>query len=90
MKIYAVCGAGIGTSVILKSNIDRVLVDLGIEAEVQAVSVSQAMESDSPAQLVLITPELSEKITGIASEVVTIQNIFDLAELAQKLEHSLG
>lgn len=90
MKIYAVCGAGIGTSVLLKSNIDRVLVDLGIEAEVQAVSVSQAMESDSPAQLVLITPELSEKITGIASEVVTIQNIFDLAELAQKLEHSLG
>lgn len=90
MKIYAVCGAGIGTSVLLKSNIDRVLVDLGIEAEVQAVSISQAMESDSPAQLVLITPELSEKITGIASEVVTIQNIFDLAELAQKLEHSLG
>jgi ascorbate PTS system EIIB component len=90
MKIYAVCGAGIGTSVLLKSNIDRVLVDLGIEAEVQAVSVSQAMESDSPAQLVLITPELSEKITGIASEVVTIQNIFDLAELSQKLEHSLG
>lgn len=90
MKIYAVCGAGIGTSVLLKSNIDRVLVDLGIEAEVQAVSIAQAMESDSPAQLVLITPELKDKITGIASEVVAIENIFDLGELAQKLEQSLG
>jgi ascorbate PTS system EIIB component len=90
MKIYAVCGAGIGTSVLLKSNIDRVLVDLGIEAEVQAVSIAQAMESDSPAQLVLITPELKDKITGIASEVVAIENIFDIGELAQKLEQSLG
>ena len=90
MKIYAVCGAGIGTSVLLKSNIDRVLRDLEIEAEVQAVSISQATAADSPAQLVLITPELEDQITGIASEVVVIENIFDLGELSQKLGQSLS
>ncbi|MEY3625442.1 PTS sugar transporter subunit IIB [Aquiluna borgnonia] len=90
MKIYAVCGAGIGTSVLLKSNVDRVLQSLGIEAEVQAVSVSAAMADDSPAQLVFITPELQSQINGIRSEVVVINNIFDLAELSEKLTKSLG
>lgn len=90
MKIYAVCGAGIGTSVLLKSNVDRALQSLGIEAEVQAVSVSAAMADDSPAQLVFITPELQSQINGIRSEVVVINNIFDLAELSEKLTKSLG
>jgi PTS system ascorbate-specific IIB component len=90
VKIYAVCGAGIGTSVLLKSNVDRVLQSLGIEAEVQAVSVSAAMADDSPAQLVFITPELQSQINGIRSEVVVINNIFDLAELSEKLTKSLG
>lgn len=90
VKIYAVCGAGIGTSVLLKSNADRVLQTLGIEADVQAVSVAQAMESDSLAQVVMITPELEDQIKGIRSEIIVVNNIFDLAELTQKLSASLG
>jgi PTS system ascorbate-specific IIB component len=90
MKIFAVCGAGIGTSVLLKSNADRVLQDLGIEAEVKAVSISDAMASDSPAQVVLATPELVAQLTDVKSEVIAINNIFDLGELAEKLESALA
>ncbi|MEY4944067.1 MAG: hypothetical protein RL384_11 [Actinomycetota bacterium] len=90
MKIYAVCGAGIGTSVLLKSNADRVLASLGIEADVQAVSVSEAMASESLAQVVLITPELKDQIQGIRSEVIPIENIFNLEELTQKLAAALS
>ncbi len=90
MKIYAVCGAGIGTSVPLKSNADRVLATLGIEADVQAASISDAMASDSLAQVVLITPELQEQIRGIRSEVIPIDNIFNLEELTQKLSAALS
>ncbi len=90
MKIYAVCGAGIGTSVLLKSNADRVLANLGIEADVQAVSISDAMASESLAQVVLITPELREQIRGIRSEVIPIDNIFNLEELTQKLSAALS
>lgn len=89
VKIYAVCGAGIGTSVLLKSNADRVLASLGIEAEVQAVSISDALSSDSLAQIVLITPELQEQISGIRSEVIPIDNIFNLEELEKKLTAAL-
>lgn len=89
MKIFAVCGAGIGTSVLLKANADRVLIDLGIEAEVKAVSIAEAMSTDSPAQVVLVTPELVEKLVDIKSEVIAVSNIFDLAELSEKLEAAL-
>jgi PTS system ascorbate-specific IIB component len=90
MRIFAVCGAGIGTSVLLKSNADRVLLDLGIEAEVKAVSIADATAADSPAQIVLVTPELVERLVDIKSEVIPINNIFDLAELTQKLESALA
>ncbi len=90
MKIYAVCGAGIGTSVLLKSNADRALASLGIEADVQAASISDALASDSLAQVVLITPELQEQIKGIRSEVIPIDNIFNLEELTQKLSAALS
>lgn len=89
MKIFAVCGAGIGTSVLLKANADRVLIDLGIEAEVKAVSIAEAMSADSPAQVVLVTPELVERLVDIKSEVIAVSNIFDLAELSEKLEAAL-
>ena len=78
MKIYAVCGAGIGTSVLLKSNADRVLSQLGIEAEVQAVSIEDAIAAESPAQIVLATEELVEKLVGIRSEVIPVRRLNNL------------
>ncbi|MEK9907649.1 MAG: PTS sugar transporter subunit IIB [Aquiluna sp.] len=90
MLIYTVCGAGIGTSVILKSNVDRVLLDLGIEADVQAVSVAKVESEEIPAQLVLVTPEVLSHITTVRSEVVVIENIHDLQVLREKLESALG
>jgi PTS system ascorbate-specific IIB component len=88
--IYAVCGAGIGTSVLLKSNADRVLSSLEIEATVKAVSLDEALNPASLAQVLLITPELREQVSEIRSEVVVINNIFDLGEIQEKLSVSLS
>jgi galactitol-specific phosphotransferase system IIB component len=48
------------------------------------------MSAESLAQIVLITPELQEQITGIRSEVIPIDNIFNLEELTQKLSAALS
>ena len=90
MLIYAVCGAGIGTSVLLKSNADRVLSSLAIEATVRAVSIEDALNPDSLAQVLLVTPELESHVTEIRSEIVVVKNIFDLAELTEKLSKALS
>jgi PTS system ascorbate-specific IIB component len=63
---------------------------MGVEAEVQAVSIADAMSPESVAQIVLITPELQEQINGIRSEVIPIDNIFNLEELEQKLTAALS
>ena len=89
MLIYAVCGAGIGTSVLLKSNAEKVLQNLDIEATVRAVSLEEAKSPDSNAQVLLVTPELVDAVAAIRSEVIAINNIFDLSELSDKLSSAL-
>lgn len=88
MKIIAVCGMGIGTSVLLKMNAEKVLAQLGIDATVEATDMKTARES-TDAELILTTPDLAQLLTGLKSEVVTIDHFFDLEEIANKLSASL-
>ena len=88
MKIIAVCGMGIGTSVLLKMNAEKVLKQLGIQATVEATDMKTARES-SDAQLILTTPDLAQLMTGLTPEIITIEHFFDLEELTRKLTASL-
>jgi ascorbate PTS system EIIB component len=88
MKILAVCGVGMGTSVLLKANVDRILAELDYEAEVAAAPLSAA-EEYSDAQLILTTAEHASHFVDSASEVVVIDNLFDLTEIKAKLVAAL-
>ena len=89
MKLLAVCGMGIGTSVLLKMNAEKVLRTLGIEATVDATDLASAQERRD-AQVILTTPDLVEKLQGLPAEVIAIEHFFDLEEITEKLERSLG
>lgn len=89
MKIVAICGAGIGTSGILKVNAERVLQRLGIDATVVACDLdSLAAESDD-AQVILTGPEFLNAIGRTFADVVIVENYFDTDELSDKLRHAL-
>lgn len=90
MLIFTVCGAGIGTSVLLKSNVDKVLSRLEVEAEVRAVTIDQVVNGEIEAQVVIATEEVAQQLTSTSSEIITVRNIFDLAELEEKLFVSVG
>lgn len=89
MKIIAICGAGIGTSGILKVNAERVLRKLDIEAEVTAVHLSSLSEAED-AQIILTSPEFVEAIGQTFADVIVVENYFDTQELTKKLEAALG
>ncbi len=89
MKIYCVCGAGLGTSVILARNTEKVLQDLGIEAEVSAVSMSDLSRLPL-AQLILATKDVALALDQAGSEVVALRSPLDLAELRTAIAHSLS
>ncbi|HWU45164.1 MAG TPA: PTS sugar transporter subunit IIB [Humibacter sp.] len=90
MKVVAICGAGVGTSAILKVNAERVLDRLDIEADVTASDVAGLASVASDAQVILTSPELLDRIGPTNADIVVIENYFDLEELERKLETALG
>jgi len=87
--LLAVCGMGIGTSVLLKMNAEKVLKVLEVEATVDATDLATAQQRRD-AQIILTTPDLVEKLQGLPAEVIAIEHFFDLEEITEKLTHSLG
>ncbi|MBF4574487.1 PTS sugar transporter subunit IIB [Herbiconiux sp. VKM Ac-1786] len=90
MKIVALCGAGIGTSEILRVNAVRALERLDIEADVSASDVAGVGVAAADAQVILTSPELVSAIGRTNADVVVIENYFDLDEITAKLEIAVG
>jgi PTS system ascorbate-specific IIB component len=90
VKIVTICGAGIGSSAILKVNAERVLARLGITADVVAADLESLATVAADAQVILTSPEFVEAIGKTFADVVIIQNYFDTTELTEKLQRSLG
>ncbi|MFD1715540.1 PTS sugar transporter subunit IIB [Amnibacterium flavum] len=90
MKIVAICGAGIGTSGILKVSAERALQRLGYEAEVTASDVSSIGAEGDDAQIILTSPEHVAAIGRTFADVIVIDNILDQEEIAAKLEAALN
>jgi PTS system ascorbate-specific IIB component len=90
VKILTLCGAGIGTSGILKVNAERVLQRLGIDARVVAIDASMLESELDDAQVILTGPEFVDAIGQTFADVILVENYFDTAELQRKLEVALG
>ena len=90
MKIVAICGVGVGTSGILKVNVERVLDRLGIDADVTATDVGSLATAAADAQVILSSPELVDRIGRTNADVIVVENYFDLDELERKLDEALG
>jgi PTS system ascorbate-specific IIB component len=89
VKIVAICGAGIGSSAILKVNTERVLRKLGHEAEVVAADVGSVVAVADDAQVILTSAEFVPAIGKTFAEVIVVDNYFDTSELETKLRKAL-
>ena len=97
MRIVAVCGMGIGTSVLLKMNIEKALDELGVEGVVDAADitaakgVAQGADALQPlrgacAHLVVTSEELLSQLESLPVDVVAVKNFMDLAEITDTLD----
>ncbi|MBB6453700.1 PTS system ascorbate-specific IIB component [Salirhabdus euzebyi] len=84
MKILCVCGLGQGTSLILRINVETVLRQLGVQADVENTDVSSA-SSENP-DLIVTSNELAQSLEGHASKIVIVNNYFDTNEIKTALE----
>lgn len=90
VKIVAICGAGIGTSGILKVNAERALQRLGIDATVVATDLDTLAAESDDAQVILTGPEFLTAIGRTSADVIVVENYFDTEELREKLQRALG
>jgi PTS system ascorbate-specific IIB component len=89
IKILTICGAGVGTSEILRVAAQRVLGRLGIDAQVTATDVEHVKDLADDAQVILATPEHVKHVGKTYAQVIVIHNILDQDELATKLADAL-
>ncbi|MCU1579413.1 MAG: ascorbate transporter subunit [Rhodoglobus sp.] len=90
MKIVTICGAGIGSSGILKVNAERVLRKLDIDATVVAADIASVRDVAADAQVILTSAEFVGTIGKTFADVIVIENYFDTEELTAKLTAALG
>lgn len=88
MKILAVCGFGVGTSLLLRMSIESACSQLGISAEVENVDVTSV--SGLSADLIMSSAEIAGELSGISIPVVVVNNFMDLGEIKDKLQKQLS
>jgi PTS system ascorbate-specific IIB component len=85
VKIVAVCGMGIGTSVILKMNAEKALHRLGWHADVEVADIGTARGAAATADVVVTSQELADELGSLRCPVVVIQNFMNVDEIVDKL-----
>jgi PTS system ascorbate-specific IIB component len=85
MRIVAVCGMGIGTSIILKMNTEKALDRLGVDADVEVADIGTARGAAATANLVLTSAELAEEIGDLSVPVVVIDDFTNVDKIAQSI-----
>jgi PTS system ascorbate-specific IIB component len=89
MKILAVCGMGLGTSLILRMNAEKALKQLGVQADVEVSDMGSARALAATADLIVTSQELAEQLGPVEPRVITISNFIDLNEMVTKLKKAL-
>lgn len=89
VTILTLCGAGVGTSEILRVTATRALERLGIDARVVATDAAHVVALADDAQVVLATSERVAAIGPTPAQVIVVENIADLAEVEAKLADAL-
>lgn len=84
MKVLTVCGLGQGSSLILRMNVESVLKEMGVEADVDNSDVSTAV-FEKP-DLIITNKELAENLNNSSIPVVIVKNYFDKNEIREALE----
>ena len=83
MLINAVCGNGLGSSLILKINIDKVLKELGKSADVETLDIASVTSSN--ADLFITTSQFKKNFEDVNKEIIYVNNVTDKDMIKEEL-----
>jgi PTS system ascorbate-specific IIB component len=80
---------GIGTSVLLKMQLDKVLKTLEISADIELADISTARGLAVSADLIVTSNELVDRIGDVKAPIVAVTNFMDLNALTEGVRSAL-
>lgn len=86
-KIMCCCGSGLGSSMLVRMNVEEIVKKLGVKAEVSHSSLSDCNESS--ADLFVVGGDLASFVEHLPNKII-LSNIMDKKELEAKLREKLG
>ena len=89
IKILAVCGMGVGTSILLKLQLDKVTKALDIIADVELADISTARGLAVTADLIVTSNELVDRIGDVTAPIIAVANFMDLEALTEGVRSAL-
>jgi len=91
VKVLAACGAGIGSSMLIKQKIQKVFDSLGIEVEITHASVGSAKSEMAKYDMVFTLAALAETISvpGGKPAVIGLKNVLSEREIETAVRATL-
>ena len=86
LKVLAACGNGMGSSLIIKMKIQKVLQEMGLECEVHHASVGQAKADARNYDLVIVSQIFEKEFgSGGNTKIVGLVNLLSDDEIKEKV-----
>lgn len=84
MKILAVCGFGVGSSMILKLTVEKAAAELGVDAEVENTDLASVLGMD--ADVIFTSYELVDQLSGrVKAPLIPIRHYMSQGEVQMRL-----
>jgi PTS system ascorbate-specific IIB component len=88
IRVLAICGFGVGTSMLLKTKLQSVFDELGVGADVSTSDISSA--ASTPCDVMFTSAELAESLSAkTTAYVAVINNFVSKPEITQKVKSYL-
>ncbi|WP_054950515.1 PTS sugar transporter subunit IIB [Numidum massiliense] len=84
LKVLTVCGAGVGSSMMLKVFTEKILKEEGVEGTVNAVDIG-SVSGGQDADVIITTPELAQLLQNVQAKVIALPNLMDRETLKKEL-----
>ncbi|UVD81881.1 PTS sugar transporter subunit IIB [Mycoplasma iguanae] len=91
LKIVAACGNGMGTSMIIKLKVQKICKALGIEADIEALSMGQSKGLTASVDIIISSTHLSSEFNhNQKAKIVGVKNLMDEKEIESALKAALN
>jgi len=89
MKILAVCGMGVGTSLILKMQLQKALESIGADADIDITDIISARGQAMNKDLIVTTKDLAEQLGDIEQPILIITNFMDIEAMTEGIKQEI-